>query len=316
MLLHAALLLLAAGLAARRVAEHSHWLPPPAVHMVFEGGGKGQSSVPNRAPRAANAPLSPEPGSRAAGAPAVTPPPVPAPPPMPRAAPAPPILAPAAPRTAPGPSRPLVPPPAVVPPRAAPQPFIAPRATAPSLALPPPPAPPPPRARAVPAPPSAAPAPKARKAPFPAPMAFSFGPQHPPARPVAPSRAGPEHSQRGIDLSFAPNGSGADRLSIAGLLDHDGVGTDWTNAFHAWLDRHSYYPSEAGMLSQKGNVVVDFVVAADGTVHDLHLVTSSGHPMLDTATLAMLRDARLPPLNPVDGPRMPVRFTLRYILQR
>jgi protein TonB len=151
-------------------------------------------------------------------------------------------------------------------------------------------------------------------------MAFSFGPPHAPAHapphPATPSRARPGRPNRGIDLSFAPNGAGADRLSIAGLLDHDGVGTDWTNAFSAWLARHTYYPSEAGMLGEHGDVVVEFVVEADGAVRSLHLVTSSGHPLLDTATLAMFRDARLPPLNPADGARLPIHFTMHYIIRR
>ena len=151
-------------------------------------------------------------------------------------------------------------------------------------------------------------------------MAFSFGSPHPaartPAHPAAPSRANPGRPTRGIDLSFAPNGSGADRLSIAGLLDHDGVGTDWTNAFSAWLARHTYYPSDAGMLGEHGDVVVEFVVEADGTVRSLHLVTSSGHPLLDTATLSMFRGARLPPLNPADGARLPIHFTMHYIIRR
>ncbi len=151
-------------------------------------------------------------------------------------------------------------------------------------------------------------------------MAFSFGAPHPsahaPPHPAVPSRASPGGPNRGIDLSFAPNGSGADRLSIAGLLDHDGVGTDWTNAFSAWLARHTYYPSDAGMLGEHGDVVVEFVVEADGAVRSLHLVTSSGHPLLDTATLAMFRDARLPPLNPADGARLPIHFTMHYIIRR
>ena len=42
----------------------------------------------------------------------------------------------------------------------------------------------------------------------------------------------------------------------------------------------------------------------------------AGHPLLDTATLAMFRGARLPPLNPADGARLPIHFTMHYIIRR
>ena len=144
-------------------------------------------------------------------------------------------------------------------------------------------------------------------------MEFSLGsarPAHPPARPA------PAHPPgRGIDLSFAPQGAGATRLSIDGLLDRDGVGPDWSNAFSAWLARHTYYPSDAGAMGEQGSVVVDFVVAKDGAVSGLRLVSSSGHPLLDMATLSMFRGARLPPLPPQNGARLPVRFTMHYIIR-
>jgi TonB family protein len=143
-------------------------------------------------------------------------------------------------------------------------------------------------------------------------MPFSLGTTSPTVTHPAPARARPPG--RGVDLSFATRGAGATRLSINGLLDRDGVGPDWANAFRAWLDRHTYYPRDAGALGEQGEVVVTFVVAKDGRVSALQLVGSSGHPLLDTATLAMFRDATLPPLPPQDGARLPVRFTMRYVI--
>jgi protein TonB len=201
---------------------------------------------------------------------------------------------------------------------AAPRPRPAP---APVVRIPLPPAQPALPPPAAPARPHAAAPPTLR---FPAPMTFSLGGAHPAPTSRAPARQAPRqqarsaparHSGRGIDLSFAPNGGGSTRLSINGLLDRDGVGPDWANAFSAWVAQHSYYPNEAGILGEQGDVVVEFVVAKDGQVSGLHLVSSSGHPLLDMSVLGMLRGARLPPLPPQSGARLPVRFTMRYLIR-
>ncbi len=332
-LLHGALLA-ALVLAARQRAQVSQWLPPPSVQMVFEGGGKGKSSVPNKAPRVAHRPASPapRPAPLAPAAPAPAPRPVPPTPPAARTAPPapqpaetvpPPPKAPpvrptpnAAPRSLPAPPAPAPPAPVrrtLAP--VAPSPGIAPPVAAPRPA-PPAPAqrlPAPPQQPAVPKPPPA-PAPPRTARPalrFPAPTEFSLGGTKRQTARAAPQR----RPGRGINLSFAPEGSGGDRLSINGLLDRDGVGPDWSNAFSAWLAQHSYYPRDAGAMGEHGNVVVDFVVGKDGSVSGLRLVSSSGHPLLDMATLSMFRDAHLPPLPPQDGARLPVRFTMRYIIR-
>ena len=46
------------------------------------------------------------------------------------------------------------------------------------------------------------------------------------------------------------------------------------------------------MLGQEGEVVVKFVVEADGTVRALQLVSSSGYRILDATTLGMFRGAK------------------------
>lgn len=314
LLLHLGLLL-ALVLLARRRMEAPQWLPPPSVQMVFQGGHKGPISVPNKAPPSTNLPASPPPVPVAPPAPALTPPtppaprsgliaPQPVPPPLPAVPPAPAPPGPTqTPRTLPAPPRPSAP--------VAPPPPLTVQAPAPRLPLPP-------ASHAAPAQAPSASRPARTASPparFPAPTAFSLGAAHP--APARPTRAAPARPpSRGIDLSFAPQGAGANRLSIDGLLDRDGVGPDWSNAFSAWLARHSYYPHDAGLMGEEGDVVVDFTVAKDGTVSGLRLVSSSGHPLLDMATLSMFRGAHLPPLPPQNGARMPVHFTMRYVIVR
>ncbi len=315
-------LLLAIVLLARRRVEAPQWLPPPSVQMVFQGGGKGPTSVPNKAPRFAHRRASPPPVPAAPAAPAppatapapFAPPPSPAPsarpvaplPPAPTPAPTPvPIGPPAQPQArvppTPSPPAPLLSAPSL---RAVPAPTVPASRPAPAISLPLPPA------RPVPPPPPTRPAAPTLR--FPAPMPFSLGAARPSVTSANPARDRPP--SRGVDLSFAAHGAGADRLSINGLLDRDGVGPDWSNAFRAWLDRHTYYPHDAGEFGEYGDVVVDFVVSKDGHVSDLRLVSSSGHPLLDTATLGMFRDATLPPLPPQDGARQTVHFTMRYVI--
>ena len=315
-------LLLAILLLARQRAEAPHWLPPPSVQLVFQGGGKGPTSVPNKAPRSPFRPASPPPVPAAPAVPAppastpapFAPPPSPAPSARSPVAPLPPAPAPAAPTPVPigppaqpqarvpptpSPPAPFLPAPS---PRAVPAPTVPASRPAPAISLPLPPARPAP-------PPVRGAAPTLR---FPSPMLFSLGAARPSVASANLARDRPP--SRGIDLSFADQGAGADRLSINGLLDRDGVGPDWSNAFRAWLDRHTYYPHDAGEFGEYGDVVVDFVVSKDGRVSDLRLVSSSGHPLLDTATLGMFRDATLPPLPPQDGARQTVHFTMRYVI--
>ena len=198
-------------------------------------------------------------------------------------------------QTAPRAPSPPAPRPARAPPAPASPPSATPRLAA-RLPLPPPRPLPPTQARARPAP-----------VRFPPPTAFSLH--------AAPARTAPAHRPgRTIDLSFAPHGGGAEQLALAGILDHDGVGPDWSNAFSAWLARHTYYPHDAGILGEHGDVVVSFIVSRDGRVSGLRLRTSSGHPILDMATLGMFRDAKLPPLPPQDGDRLPIHFTMHYVI--
>ena len=299
-LLHLLALAALIWFAERSRPKAPHWLPPPSVRMVFQGGGGKAVSVPNKAPPVVHRPASPAPVPVAP--PAFAPPPSPV---VPRAVPPP-----AAQPSPPAPSRPA-------PFRPAPVPRLVPVPAA-RLPLPPPvPAAPARPAPARPAPARPTPTRSARPVVrFPAPMGFSLGtPSATPSRTAPAPRAVPRRPARGLDLSFAPEAAGGSRLSLDGLLDRDGVGPDWTNAFRAWLDRHSYYPRDAGEFGEQGNVVVDFVVDKAGRVSGLRLASSSGHPILDMAVLSMFRDATLPALPPQNGARLPVRFTMHYVIR-
>jgi TonB family protein len=287
-----ALLMVAAHYAPPQEEE----LPPPStVAMVFEGGSKNGPSVPNPKPNVL------EPSPRAA------PPPVPRPPPQARAAPPPPTPAPpAAVQPAPAPSPPA--PPAPPPP-------------APTAELPLPP-PPPPVAMVMPRPVLPRPAParppsnEPRPAPrnpdaFPAPMNFSFNrPMPQEERPVTRTSS---RAPVTLDFSLAPR-AGATNNSpfarIAGAHDTE----DWRNQLSAWVHEHAYYPEQAAMNGEDGNVMVQVSANPDGRVTSVQLESRSGSQWLDMALMGLFRDAHLPPLHE-DEP-ITFNFTMHYILIR
>ena len=48
---------------------------------------------------------------------------------------------------------------------------------------------------------------------------------------------------------------------------------------------------------QEGSVIIAFTIARDGTIENAHIERGSGFPLLDEATLAMLKKASpVPPL--------------------
>ncbi len=55
------------------------------------------------------------------------------------------------------------------------------------------------------------------------------------------------------------------------------------------------YPALSRKLREEGDVVVELCVAQSGIVDDVKLVTSSGHPLLDNATIAGLQRSRFEP---------------------
>jgi protein TonB len=80
-----------------------------------------------------------------------------------------------------------------------------------------------------------------------------------------------------------------------------------------WWDEHSFYPKEASQTNEGGSLKVRIVIAADGQVTSTEVVQSSGSSVLDTAALAVFRNAHLPPF-PAGTPPQPadVVVTLHY----
>jgi len=62
-------------------------------------------------------------------------------------------------------------------------------------------------------------------------------------------------------------------------------------AVRAGIARTLRYPPEARRREWQGRVMIAFVLRADGTVAGLGVRESSGHPILDEAALAAVRDA-------------------------
>lgn len=85
----------------------------------------------------------------------------------------------------------------------------------------------------------------------------------------------------------------------------------------AWLDRHKRYPRDARRARIEGVAELFISIDRGGRVRDFRLVTGSGHPTLDDASLAMVRRADPLPAMPRDLPGdglefvVPVEFFLK-----
>jgi periplasmic protein TonB len=83
----------------------------------------------------------------------------------------------------------------------------------------------------------------------------------------------------------------------------------------AHLQRFQRYPDSARLANLEGNVEVGFSVSRDGSLLDLWIERSSGHPALDEGALATLRRAAPFPVIPASlpaelGVSMPMAFSL------
>ena len=279
--LHLSLLLM--FLLTVRYDHPEEMLPPPAtVAMVFEGGRPEGPTVPHPNPFIESLPTPPVPES---------PPPAPAPQAVAPPAPAEPI------------PLPLPPPPPAAAPAvpAPPPPPIAMVVPQPSLRLPPP-VPPQPR----PEPPRALPS---RPPAFPAPMNFSFG--QPALRPASPRAEPGSHGT--LDFSLGPKAGATDNSPFSRIAGAH-VGPDWRNLLSAWVRNHAYYPPQAAMNGEDGTAMVRVMAEPNGHVTSVELEQRSGSVWLDTALVALFRDANLPPLHTDDG--ITFDFTMHYILIR
>jgi periplasmic protein TonB len=285
-------------------------LPPPAtVSMVFEGGSSKGPTAPEPTPLPGpeitqQAPTG-QPQAEMAPAPSGSPPPPAPTPPTPEAMPQPPTPAPPETvQTAPPPPGP-------------PSPPVQP---APSHVTVPPPTQPiqPPQPVTPPANPSPAPqqtwppvrqaAPARPPSDFPAPMDFSLG--------GPPAKSGDAALGKPLLSLTLPHRGPADPTPYSMDTDAE-VGTDWRNALSAWVEEHSYYPTQAAEMHQQGSVRVLVTTLPNGRVTSVELERGSGSPWLDLALQGMFRGAKLPPLPKSAGQQpVPFHFTMHYILIR
>lgn len=122
-----------------------------------------------------------------------------------------------------------------------------------------------------------------------------------PDRQAAPAPAQPAAPP--VQAAVPPTGAGSGTLSAIGpAIGTDpharAVEVDYFAMLSAYLNRRKAYPAEARRARQEGVVVVRFTVDRDGAVSGTAIKRSSGHDLLDQATLDLLQ--RVAPL-----PRMP-----------
>jgi protein TonB len=90
----------------------------------------------------------------------------------------------------------------------------------------------------------------------------------------------------------------------------------WQAAVAGWLLSHKAYPEDARRRGDEGRVVVRITVDRSGRVLDASVVGPSGSELLDSATVAMLRNASLPafPASMAE-PRITISTSIRYSLR-
>jgi periplasmic protein TonB len=91
----------------------------------------------------------------------------------------------------------------------------------------------------------------------------------------------------------------------------------WQTALAAHIERFKRYPAKARSSGEQGIATVAFTIDRQGRLLTSRIVQSSGSPMLDQETLAMLDRAQPMPAPPSDIPDnklsfiVPVRFNIR-----
>jgi TonB family protein len=133
-----------------------------------------------------------------------------------------------------------------------------------------------------------------------------------PTRPPAP-RASPRGAPTTLDFSLAPRRGATDTSPFSRVAGAH-VGPDWRNELSAWVRAHAYYPEQAAMNGEDGDVMVQVVAQPNGRVTSVEMVQRSGSRWLDMALMALFRDANLPPLHSDEG--ITFNFTMHYILIR
>jgi len=88
----------------------------------------------------------------------------------------------------------------------------------------------------------------------------------------------------------------------------------WKSLLVSQLERAKRYPTEARKRGEEGVAQLAFNVDRQGSVHDAHIVRSSGSALLDRETLTMVKRAQpLPPPPPeLPGTQIAIVVPIRY----
>lgn len=100
-------------------------------------------------------------------------------------------------------------------------------------------------------------------------------------------------------------------------LSGDNLGAGWERQFKEWVDRHKYYPQEAGENGEEGVAAVTLKIGKDGRVQSVGLVQRSGSQWLDLALQALFRGQHVPGLpDNFAQPNATINVQMHYILIR
>ncbi len=143
-------------------------------------------------------------------------------------------------------------------------------------------------------------------------MNFSFN--QPPLQARPPARTTSRAAPNTLDFSLTPRQGAADNTPFSRVSGAH-VGPDWRNELSAWVRSHAYYPQQAAMNNEDGDVTVQVIANPNGHVASVEMRSRSGSQWLDLALLALFRDANLPPLLGESEP-ITFNFTMHYILIR
>ncbi len=120
-----------------------------------------------------------------------------------------------------------------------------------------------------------------------------------------------------IGLIAACNGVLAQRPAAPQTTPPSAELTQWQNALATHLGAFRRYPTAARSRGEQGTATIAFTIDRDGRLLSSRIVQSSGSPLLDEETLAMLARAQPMPKPPGTAPDsalsvvVPVRFDIR-----
>ena len=93
------------------------------------------------------------------------------------------------------------------------------------------------------------------------------------------------------------------------------LGEDWIKLLHQWWNQHGYYPRQAAELGEDGTAGLRLVLDRSGHVRSVELELRSGSQFLDLGSLAMFRDAHLPPFPvSVSDNEATLHLTINFII--